>query len=261
MYVFQAYIIQTLLSIEKFHSMKRVAPSSLEPTIVDSFQHVVVKNKRGDGSVLYCKTFRGQHSWWNTKKMLTLCKNEIAMTKLLNRRYLRSYDTFSMTTRELKGYTCANSTSCVDFDSIAKLLATIHSVGVPFPSYGTQQYQRTQFSSRWFGEDDPSDIVVLHGDFHLGNVFVKKNKARAIDFEEATIGDRYWDLAEMCRSIILSRCGETEDFLECYSAHACISVNMAKVQQFMNLIADRNRAFNDRIPPNCPKVNCQMLTL
>jgi broad specificity phosphatase PhoE/thiamine kinase-like enzyme len=67
------------------------------------------------------------------------------------------------------------------------------------------------------------EVVRLHGDFHLDNILLDKNKFRLefIDFENARVGDRLWDLANLYKiSLINSDAKYWKIFLKSYSEKA-----------------------------------------
>lgn len=59
---------------------------------------------------------------------------------------------------------------------------------------------------------DPSQPVLLHGDFHPKNIFVDQGKVTAIDFDQYFIGDSAWDVAYLASQIQLSAFFKRADF-------------------------------------------------
>lgn len=247
---------------------------------IPSFQHTIFKRVYHDGTVTYEKIFTGKKSWWGSKNKWwciwrlkgdnELYERELFMTRNFNNRYFISTSTDSIVTSNIKGKTL-DRVSRPSMKSVARLLASIHTRKIDDcekyladASIKNQlsRIKSTSFNNFLIKNDD--DKVILHGDFHLGNVMFYKSKATAIDFEEAAYGSRYWDLAEFCRCLILTKKDSSkliERFLYWYERYADIYIDVFKLEIFMNLIAARNIYFNSKLPPSSPKVNTDTLEL
>ncbi|MCL6625786.1 aminoglycoside 3'-phosphotransferase [Alicyclobacillus shizuokensis] len=102
-------------------------------------------------------------------------------------------------------------------EKLAKLLATglraIHALAVDTCPFRLQEDQGR-------GE---GDLVVCHGDYSLPNVLVSDGAIRGfIDLGQLGVGDRYWDLATVWRSLRYNRLPETcfSVFSEAYGLRA-----------------------------------------
>lgn len=159
-------------------------------------------------------------------------------------------------------------------EEMAKLLAQIHSLPFNIQRFGsladaTIDTQQRNFVSKWwpFVEHAP---VFLHGDFHMDNVLFSRRRggklqvSALLDFEESAYGDPMWDVAEFCRSIYFRR--DLSDrqkgkyiglFIQTYEAYT--NRQVTQTLQWMNLIADRNKAFNKRLPSSFQRVNEQYI--
>lgn len=250
-----------------------------------SYQQEIVKNRK-----YYLKRFISRNTWWNIKEGADLFSRENTMYRLLKGLKIPRKDFFLLWnekydgvigTRRVKGerwrkkkHTLSDIRKCVEL--AGEELGKIHNVPLPkglkYLGDARLQTMKHLFPISEEIVEDEEKLVLLHGDYHPGNILYDKKKRRVIlraviDFEEAAYGDPRWDVAYYSRCLMLSSLTREEKlnlvdlFLSSYYIESGRDYNRKGLQRWIELIEKRNSYVNENLPKGWTKFKEEKILL